>query len=67
MNTSRLERFAPLSGVAFVVLIVASIVIGTSNSPEDFPAPVNEIVEYYTEETDAVIFAGWAGLSAGSS
>lgn len=62
MDTRRWERFAPLTGVLFVVLTVASIVIGTSNAPEDFPAPVEEIVEYYADDPGMIILSAWVGL-----
>jgi hypothetical protein len=62
MDTRGWERFAPLSGVLFVLFTVASIVIGMSNSPEDFPAPVNEIVEYYEDDPGMIMLSAWLGL-----
>jgi len=62
MTASRWERLAPLTGVAFVVLTVAGIILSLSGSPEDFPAPVEEIVQYYEEESGTILAASWLGL-----
>jgi hypothetical protein len=65
MVTSRWERFAPLTGVLFVLLTIAGIVATWSDSPEDFPAPVDEIVTYYTDSTNAIMAGSWLGLVGG--
>jgi len=65
MATSRWERLAPLTGVVFVVLTAVGVIFTMSGSPEDFPAPTDEIVQYYNEETDAILAGGWIGLVGG--
>jgi hypothetical protein len=65
MDTRRWERFAPLSGVLFVLLTVAGIAIGLSDSPEDFPAKVDEIVEYYSDDPGKIMIGSWLGLLGG--
>ena len=65
MNTTSWERYAPLTGVLFVLFTVAGIVIGLSDSPEDFPAPVNEIVEYYEDDPGKIMLGAWLGLIGG--
>jgi hypothetical protein len=60
--TSRWERFAPLTGALFVLLTAASVVVTMSGAPEDFPAPVDEIVEYYTASMDEILIGSWLGL-----
>jgi hypothetical protein len=54
-----LARFAPLTGVAAVVLWVAGVIVAESDSPED-DAPGTELVAYL-EDHEAEIFVG-AGL-----
>jgi hypothetical protein len=51
-----LARYAPLSGVVFVVLYVVSTIIGLSDSP-DFPGTSQEITEYYTDKKDEIFVA----------
>ena len=54
---------APLTGVAFVVLVMASFAI--SGEPPSASDPVDEIVEHYVDNGDAVMFGaimiGFAG------
>jgi hypothetical protein len=57
MDDAALRRFAPLSGVIFVVLYVISTIIGLSDSPE-FPGTSEEITEYYTDKKDEILIAG---------
>jgi hypothetical protein len=59
---SGLERLAPLTGVAFVVLIVVSIVLTSQGSPDDFPGEPAQIVEYFEENTDEIFIGSWAGI-----
>lgn len=61
MADSRWDRLAPLTGVAFVVLTVIGIVVGSSGSPSDFPAQAVDAAEYYQDETDAIIISSWIG------
>ena len=65
MNTAGWERYAPLTGVLFVIFTVAGILIGLSDSPEDFPAPVNEIVDYYEDDPGKIMLGTWLGLIGG--
>ena len=65
MATSSWERYAPLTGVLFVVFTVAGILIGMSDAPEDFPAEVGEIVDYYQDDPGKLIIGGWLGLLGG--
>lgn len=65
MPTSSWERFAPLTGVVFVALAVAGVLISISGSPSDFPGAVDEIVEYYTDNTTSIMVGGWLGLLSG--
>jgi hypothetical protein len=65
MSTTSWERYAPLTGVLFVLFTVAGILVGLSDSPEDFPAPVDEIVEYYEDDPGKVMFGSWLGLIGG--
>jgi hypothetical protein len=65
MDTRRWERFAPLTGVLFVLLTVAGIVIGLSDSPDDFPAKVDDIVQYYQDDPGKIMLGSWLGLLGG--
>jgi hypothetical protein len=51
--------------VLFVILTIAGIVLGLSDSPEDFPAPVDEIVEYYEGDPGKIMLGAWLGLLGG--
>lgn len=62
MAVSRLERLAPLSGIAFVVLTAVGIVISWADSPEDFPGKTPDIVEYFTEQSGSIVAGAWIGL-----
>ena len=48
MSANRWERWAPLSGVVYVVLSVAGFTIGVSGSP-DTGAPDREFLSYYAD------------------
>jgi hypothetical protein len=63
--TSSWERYAPLTGVLFVLFTVAGVLIGMSDSPSDFPGEVGEIVDYYEEDPGRIILGSWLGLIGG--
>ena len=65
MNASGWERYAPLTGVLFVVFTVAGILIGMSDSPDDFPGEVADIVEYYNDDPGKIMIGSWLGLLGG--
>ena len=54
METSRLARVAPLTGIAFLVLSLAGVVI-MGESP-DFAAKPDEFVAFYADEKARIIF-----------
>jgi hypothetical protein len=51
---SRLERWAPLSGIGFVVLWIVGFFVAVSDSP-DFAASPAENLEYYVDHKSDVI------------
>jgi hypothetical protein len=65
LAADRRERLTPLYGIVFVVLTVVSIVLSSSESPEEFPGEVREIVEYWENDPGMLIAAGWVGLIGG--
>ena len=62
MRTRGLERFAPLSGAVFVVLLVVGVLIG-GETPDDDDSQ-QSIVQFWTENDDeqiwSVIVAAWS-------
>jgi hypothetical protein len=54
METSRLARVAPLTGIAFLVLSLAGVVI-MGESP-DFAGKPEAFTEYYTDDKARIIF-----------
>jgi hypothetical protein len=62
MDAARWDRLAPLSGIVFVVLTVVGFVVGQSNSPDDFPGEVGEIVEYYVDDPGKILIGSWIGI-----
>ena len=56
--------WTPLIGVAFLVVLIASFVVG--GEPPDADEPVQEIVDHYSENQDAIrigaVLAGVAGV-----
>lgn len=54
MEKSRLERSAPLTGVAFVILAVAGVALALPGSP-DFMAPADDYVHYFSEHDGEII------------
>jgi hypothetical protein len=65
MAPERRERLTPLYGVVFVVLTVVSIVLGSMDSPEDFPGEVGEIVQYWENDPGLLMASGWVGAVGG--
>ena len=59
MQTQGLARFAPLTGVAAIVLWIVGVIVAESDSPDD-DAPGTEIAAYFADH-DTEIFVG-AGL-----
>ena len=57
-----LARFAPLTGVVFVVLALASAIVEGSDQPDDFPGTAREIVTYYTEQSDNILIGSYIGI-----
>jgi hypothetical protein len=52
----------PLTGVAFVVLAIISIIVG--GEPRDADRPASEIVEWYVDNKDSVIAGAFIGVAA---
>jgi hypothetical protein len=57
MDTSRLVRFAPLSGLVFFVFALAGAI--TMGSTPDFPGKPEEWVNYFTDDKQRVILGAW--------
>ena len=63
MNRSN-EWLAPLTGVAFVVLVIISfVIVGEPPSADD---PVDEIVDHYIDNKDSVQIGAFLGTIAGT-
>lgn len=59
----RVERVAPLSGVAFLALLISSFIVG--GSPPDADAPTNEVITFWRQHEHAQIAASLlAGFAA---
>ncbi len=61
MDRSR-EWLVPLAGVAFVVLLSVSFIVG--GEPKSADEPANEIVEFYVDNKDSVEAAAFLGTAA---
>src|ERR671910_2529551 len=60
----RTDWIAPLTGVAFVVLVIISfIIVGEPPSADD---PVEEIVDHYIDNKDSVQIGAFLGTVAGT-
>ena len=57
MTDSRWERLAPLTGVAFLLLLVAGLLVGGTDTP-DFVGPPEEIAQYYEEDEGKILAGG---------
>ena len=55
----RRDWLAPLTGVAFVVLLVLSFII--AGEPPDADEPVQEIVDYYVDDKDSILISALLG------
>lgn len=62
MDSSRLERLAPLSGVVFVVLLVVSFIVsGSTPSPDD---PPQQVTSFWQDNDSKEIIASILGALA---
>jgi hypothetical protein len=65
MERKGMERFAPLAGVLFIVLAIASVIVG--GDPPDADASTQKIVDFYSDnETENIISAvlgAWATVA----
>jgi hypothetical protein len=55
--------WAPLTGVAFIVLVIAGFAV--MGEPKDAQSPTKEIVDYYVDNKDAVRIGGLLTVAAG--
>jgi hypothetical protein len=62
MERKGMERFAPLAGLVFLVLAIASVVVGGEAPSADEPA--QEIVEFWKDEETAQIISAVLGAWA---
>jgi hypothetical protein len=52
VNRSKYEWLGPLTGVAFIVVLIVSFVV--AGEPKSADDPVNEIVDFYVDNKDSV-------------
>lgn len=62
MDRSSREWLAPLTGVAFIVLAIISIIVG--GEPKDATHPATEIVDWYIDNKDSVEVSAFIGVPA---
>ncbi len=62
MDRSSREWLAPLTGVAFIVLAIISIIVG--GEPKDATHPATEIVDWYIDNKDSVEISAFIGVAA---
>jgi hypothetical protein len=60
--TGRWERFAPLAGVAFVVLLVVSFIVG--GDPPDTDEPAREVLAFYRDNEGEQLASALLGAYA---
>jgi hypothetical protein len=65
VSQSRLARLAPLSGVLFVGLLIASFIVG--GEVPDSDAPTDEVVSFWIDNDDANIISALLGALAAVS
>ena len=58
------EWLAPLTGVAFVVVVIISFVL--AGEPPDADEPAAEIVEHYVDNKDSIEVGAFLGALAGT-
>ena len=58
----RAEWWAPLTGVAFVVVLIVGAIIG--GEPPDADSPVREIIDHYTDNKTSIEVASFVGAAA---
>ncbi len=58
----RREWWAPLTGVAFVVVLIVGVIIG--GEPPDADSPVREIIDHYTDNKTSIEVASFVGAAA---
>jgi hypothetical protein len=58
----RREWWAPLTGVAFVVVLIVGAIIG--GEPPDADSPVREIIDHYTDNKTSIEVASFVGAAA---
>jgi hypothetical protein len=63
MNGRSNQWLLPLAGVGFVVLGIVSFIV--QGEPKDADHPVNEIVDFYLDNKDAIIVGQLIGIIAG--
>jgi hypothetical protein len=63
MDRSKYEWLGPLTGIAFVVVLIVSFAIG--GEPKSADDPVNEIVDFYVDNKDSVEIAAILSAVAG--
>src|SRR5262245_32424611 len=63
MEKSSKEWLVPLTGVAFIVVLIVSFVI--QGEPKDAEHPAQEIADWYVDNKDAVEIAAILGAVAG--
>jgi hypothetical protein len=57
------EWWVPLTGVAFIVVAIVGAII--AGEPPDADSPVQEIVDHYTDNKDAIEAGSFVGAAAG--
>ena len=63
MQKSSKEWLVPLTGVAFLLFLIASFIV--QGEPKSADDPVNEIVDFYTDNKDAIQISAVLGVVAG--
>ena len=58
----RREWWAPLTGVAFVVVLIVGAIIG--GEPPDADSPVRDIIDHYTDNKTSIEVASFVGAAA---
>ena len=63
MQRSSREWLVPLTGIAFLVFLIASFIV--QGEPKDAKHPVNEIVSWYVDNKDSAEIGAFLGVIAG--